>query len=242
MHAIQALLPEEEIVYYADTAHLPYGNKSPEEIRSYLNQAIAFFTEQEVKLLVIACHTACAVGLNHLRTLSPIPIIAILEQGMELLIEHAPNTNIAILATQTTLSSGVYQSKIQTSLPKTKLTAIACPQFVPLIEEGFTSHPLTQLAIHETLKPLKNLSLDAILLACTHYPLLKPAFERELGTHIPLLDPAQMCAQTTLAWLAAQHLLNTAKKAPKHHFYVTANPEKFQNLSTRFLEQTQPIT
>lgn len=237
MRAIQNLLPNEEILYYADTEHLPYGDKSQEEIIRFLTDALDFFCSRGIKLLVVACHTACAVGLDFLRSTSPIPIIAILEQGIELLIEQTSQSTLAILATQTTVSSGVYQHKIQAAFPQTKLISIACPQFVPLIEEGFLSHPLTQLAIHKTLKPLKEEPVDAILLACTHYPLLKAAFEQELGSQVPLLDPSAKCAQATYDWLKARHLLKHADSIPEHHFYVTANPEKFEKMSGRFLEK-----
>ncbi len=236
MKALQALLPHENIIYLGDTARLPYGNKSPDTIQRYSMESCLLLKNMDVKLLIIACHTAAAIALPYLQQQIPIPIIGINEQAIDIIKLHCtqPST-LAILGTKATISSQFYQRTLQQELPQTQLFPIACPLFVPLIEEGYISHPLTQLAVEETLHPIKSLSLDALLLACTHYPLIDTLIRQALHCQPLLIDPAMACAQKAAELLCKGGLLNLQPHAPSYRFYVSDDPEKFRHHANLFL-------
>jgi glutamate racemase len=239
MNAITSLLPHENISYFADTIHLPYGNKSPEALLEYSSQSIEFLAKQGIKLLVIACHTSCVTALPFLQKQFPFPIVGIGGAGIKDLVSQKKTDHLAFLGTQTTISSGVYQKAIQDKLPFCKISAIACPLFVPLVEMGYVNHPiLTQNAIQEHLRPLKESNVDAVLLACTHYPLLKNPIQKELGGQTLIIDPSMSCAQEVKKILSDKDLLNTSLSSPQYQFYVSDNPERFQTIGKLFFSSS----
>ncbi len=235
MRAIRSLLPQENIIYFGDTARLPYGNKSADTILRYSRENADFLQNQGIKVLVIACHTACSAALDHLRDSLDIPIIGIVEQGVEEISRVSKTGQIAILGTRATISSGVYQHQIQKKIPHANISPISCPLFVPLVEEGYIEHPLTNMAVQEYLRPLKMKAVDAVLLGCTHYPLLDALIQKELGPHVALVDPAATCAEKTKEILIEHHLLNSSAESPHYQFYVSDNPEQFRLHGKNFL-------
>ena len=160
--------------------------------------------------------------------------MAILEQGIEQVAALPTIKHLALLATQATTTAGTFQRHLREKRPHLELTTIACPLFVPLVEEGLVTDSRITQAICEHLAPLKALPLDGILLGCTHYPLLSRAISQEIGDHVPLLDPATTCAHSAQQWLKEHKLLNTSLAEPHHQFHVTANPEKFHQLARLF--------
>ena len=237
MNAITTLLPYENIAYFADTANLPYGNKTAEQIIEYSHESICFLQELPIKLLVIACHTSCVTALTSLQKHFSFPIISIADSGIKELSSLPTNKHLALLATERTVTSGVYQQKILKTFPQAEISALACPFFVPLVEEGYTNHPfLTPLIVQKTLKPLlqKKPSIDAILLACTHYPLLKGAIQKELDPCTKLIDPSMRCAQEVDKLLNLNNLKNNQQATPQYQFYVSGDPERFQALGKNF--------
>ncbi len=233
--AIRKILPHENIVYFGDTAHLPYGNKSAEVILRYVRENVAFLAAQGIKILVIACNTACSAALDKIREECEIPIVGIIEQGVKEIIRISPEGKIVILATRTTLFSRVYETKIMEQLPTAVLRSIACPLFVSLVEEGYVDHPLSQITAHEYLSPLKNAPIDSVLLGCTHYPLLTSAIKSVLPPEIVLVDPAAACAEETKTLLTQRGLLNPQEDAPSDAFYVSDNPDHFHVVGQNFL-------
>ena len=235
MRHIRTVLPHENILYFGDTARLPYGNKSPDTIIGYCMENVAFLLEQQIKVLVVACHTACTAALDILREQFDIPIIGIMEQGIDEVILTTQTQKIAIAGTRTTIDSGVYQKRIRQRLPSVDIHAIACPLFVPLVEEGYSDHPIASLIINEYLRSLKDSSIDTLLLGCTHYPLLLPLIGKELGSSIALIDPACRCAQTVFQLLTTLDLLNPQSNDGHCAFFVSDDPTKFQHLGKTFL-------
>ncbi len=238
LKAITSLLPQESISYFADTAHLPYGNKTKEQIIEYSSQSIEFLAEKGIKLLVIACHTSCVTSFKALEKKFSFPIIGIADSGIKALISQEKTEHLAFLGTQTTVSSGFYQQKIQEKLPLAKVTGVACPLFVPLVESGYVNNPLLmQSTVQEELRSLKKCtpSLSAVLLACTHYPLLMGAIQKELGPHIHLIDPSESCAKEVQKTLQELNLQNYSSHPPQHQFYVSDNPTKFHSIGKLFL-------
>jgi glutamate racemase len=230
MREVSRLLPKENLIYLGDTAHLPYGNKSPEAVLQFALENAAFLLQKKIKLLIIACHTACSHALEALQRSLPIPVIGVIEPGLKLI---QGISRLALLATSSTIESQTYQALIQAQNPQIQLYPKACPLFVPLIEEGFYNHPAATLIAESYLTPLKN-KIDAALLACTHYPLLRPLLQQVLGPDVRLIEPAAGCALEAKNYLSRHQLLNFQNNQPYYEFYATDAPEKFGYFGTTF--------
>ncbi len=235
MRAIRELMPFENIVYFGDTARLPYGSKSSETILRYSLENASFLKTQGVKVLVIACNTSCSAALEQVRNSSDIPVIGITEQGVEEVARLFPTGKVAILGTRATITSGVYQHQILMRSSSVELYSISCPLFVPLVEEGYVEHPMSALVVQEYLRPLKNREINAVLLGCTHYPLLQSTIQNELGPEVLLIDPSIACAEKTRMVLAERNLLNPSTSIPHYQFFVSDDPEKFRLLGKTFI-------
>lgn len=232
---VARLLPREDLVYFGDTARLPYGTKSAETIVRFSLENAEFLLEKDVKLLIVACHTASAHALAILQEKLPIPVIGVVDAGLDLLMQTTRSQRVAVLATASTISSGVYERRILERNPSAKVFSIACPLFVPLAEELFFSHPAAaEIAVHY-LAHLKASRIDAALLACTHYPLLRPVIEQAIGPNIAILEPAQTCAAMAKQLLQKLDLLNPQSTPPSYRFYATDNPSRCSALAKSFL-------
>lgn len=231
MKELARLLPYENLIYFGDTAHLPYGNKSPETVLKYALANADFLMKQGIKLLIIPCHTACSHALEILQAKLPIPVIGVIQPGLELVKEI---DRIAILATTSTIESGIYQSLIGKINPHAKIIGQACPLFVPLIEEGFHNHPAAELIAATYLEPLRG-EVDAALLACTHYPLIRPVIQKVLGPEVELIEPALKCAEEVIRTLSQSGTLNSQRKKPSYRFFASDDPNKFRRLGKVFL-------
>lgn len=234
MKAIRALLPHENILYFGDTARLPYGTKSRETIVRYSLENAAFLIQQGIKVLVVACHTACCFALEVLQQKFDIPVIGVTTPMIEQVALISQRGKIAILGTRGTIGSGAYQNAIQKILPTAQISAIACQLLVPLVEEGFIDHPITAMALFEYLHSLKNKDIDTIILACTHFPLLLKQIQLNVGPNIQVIDPAQFCAAFLKKVLQEKNLLNPLAETTTQ-FFVSDDPEKFRHLGKTFL-------
>jgi glutamate racemase len=235
MRAIRALMPHENIIYFGDTARLPYGSKSAETILRYSLENASFLVTQGIKVLVIACNTACSAALEQVRKNVEVPVIGIIEQGVEEVSRLCPAGRVAILGTRATITSGIYQQYIAARCSSLELFPISCPLLVPLVEEGYAEHPMSEIVVQEYLRPLKNRGIHGVLLGCTHYPLLQTIIQQELGPDVMLIDPAIACAEQTRSLLADKALLNPSTHLPHYQFFVSDDPEKFRLLGKTFL-------
>ncbi len=235
MKAIRTLLPHENIIYFGDTARLPYGTKSRETILRYSMENAAFLIRQGIKVLVVACHTACSFALEELQQKFDLPIIGVTTPMIEQMQLLSPKGKIAILGTHGTIASGAYQNAIRKIFPSAEVSAIACQLLVHLVEEGYIDHPITASAIQEYLLPLKNKNIDTVVLGCTHFPLLQNQIQQAFDPQIRVVDPAQFCAVFLKKLLKDQNLLNPDKTAGHYQFYVSDAPEKFRLLGNTFL-------
>lgn len=235
MDQIAKALPNEKLIYLGDTARLPYGDKSPEAITRYTIENTIFLMEQNIKLLVIACNTATAFAINKLKNIFNIPVIGVIDPGVTQALQVTKNYHIGVLGTKGTIASRAYESKILEKKPDATIISIACPLFVPLVEEGMQEHQAAQLIIEEYLSPLKKYPIDTLLLGCTHYPILKPLIQRTVGQQMTIVDSATTCADVVATTLKEKQL-ETPHSYPKpSQFFVTDNPEKFHLLGNRFL-------
>lgn len=237
LSAIQEVLPFEDCIYFGDTARLPYGNKSPETIRRYCIENAQFLLKYNIKLLVIACNTACASSFEEIQKICPIPVIGVIRAGVKGVTSLDDVQRIGILGTRATIDSKIHEKLLQKELPHSSIINIACPLFVPLVEEGYVDHPLTKMVMNEYLRPLKENNVDTVLLACTHYPLLERDLRRELGKDIRLVNPAQNCAKEIETLLKEKGLLKISKNEPIYQFFATDDPEKFRFFGTKFLRK-----
>lgn len=231
---IVAALPNEDIIYVGDTARVPYGTKSPETIRRYAMQIAFFLLQREVKMIVVACNTASAVAMEVLSRL-PIPVIGVIEPGARGAVIKSPHFNIGVIGTPATVASHAYKKNIQKYAPKAKVNELACPLFVPLVEEGWTEHAVTEEIARTYLKGLLKTKIDTLVLGCTHYPLLKQTLRRVVGPKVQLIDSAGETAKATKDLLKKQRLLNESRKRGKIQYFVTDNPRSFSRFGKKLL-------
>jgi glutamate racemase len=231
MQEMMQLLPHESIIYFGDTARIPYGSKSQETITRYSIENTIFLLEKNIKLLVIACNTASALALPKLRQIFNIPIIGVIETGAEKAATLSRNQRFAILATKSTVQSEAYQKEILYRLPQSIVIPIACPLFVSLVEECFWNHPAASLIAKEYLAPLKKQQIDTVVLGCTHYPFLKNIILKELEPDVCLVDSASSCAEKVLQVLKEQNLETKTHSQPSYQYYVSDDPLNFKNLA-----------
>lgn len=227
-------LPHENIVYFGDTARVPYGTKSAETILRYSVENAIFLLKHKVKCIVIACNTATAYGLEHLQQLFKVPVIGVIIPGVEAALETSKNKKIAIIGTTATIQSGIYQQELLLRAPDAKIFPYACPLFVPLVEEGLLTHEATTLLIKEYLKPIVESDADTLLLGCTHYPLLADQIKAVVGPSITVVDSAKSCAKAVAHTLEHNQIHRCNLEVGVSRFFVSDDPVKFQSMAVRF--------
>jgi len=236
MKQIAALLPNENIIYFGDTARLPYGEKSQETIIRYSIENALFLLEHNIKVLVVACNTADSLAIDNLRQIIKIPIIGVIEPGAEKATLMTRNQRIAVLGTKGTIKSAAYQKEIARRLPESFVLSIPCPLFVPLVEESFISHPVTRMVVKEYLAPIKAQGIDTVLLGCTHYPLLKEIIQDEIGDDVSIVDSASICAENLKSILLSKKIENVSLDS-HYQYFVSDDPEKFAHLGSKFFDR-----
>ncbi|MFQ5728778.1 MAG: glutamate racemase [Waddliaceae bacterium] len=228
------VLPNENFIYFGDTARVPYGDKSPETIIRYSFENAAFLLSHNIKLLLVACNTASAYAIKDLQQQFSLPIVDVIEPAVQQAVQITDNRRIAILGTRATINSGIYQKRIQEKLPFAEVFSIACPLLVPLVEENFHSHPATRMIIQEYLTPLKKQGVDTVILGCTHYPLLLELIREKLRD-VTLLDSASACANAVVEQLEKEKLTTNLITEGKRKYYVSDSPERFRQVGENFL-------
>jgi glutamate racemase len=236
-HAIMRALPHESLVYFGDTARVPYGPKSPDTVRRYSREIASYLMEQGVKAIVVACNTATAHALPVLREELSIPVIGVVEPGARAAVAATRSGRIGVIATAGTIKSGAYVRAIHAHAPDARVTALACPLFVPLVEEGWTAHDATRTIAREYLAPFTNDEVDTLVLGCTHYPLLKPLIAEIVGPQVRLIDSAEETAVDTRRMLDEQQLA-AADGPGSYRFVASDDPQQFLGLGQRFFGDT----
>jgi len=237
VRALLERLPHENILYFGDTARVPYGVKSAATITQYAAQITDFLVARRVKLLIVACNTMAAVAVEAIRARSPVPVLDVIEAGAAAAIEQTRNRHVGVIGTLATMDSGAYEQAIRRQHPEITIHSRACPLFVPLVEEGWLDHPVTRLTAEEYLAPLLTAGIDTLVLGCTHYPLLQPLLQEVAGAPVRLIDSAHTTAERARQRLAEMQLLNPGASRPEHRYYVTDVPQRFQHIGERFLDR-----
>ena len=238
VRSLMERLPFENIIYFGDTARVPYGIKSVETINRYAAQITEFLIKKDVKLLIVACNTMAAVAHQSIIDLSTVPVLEVIDASARMAIQNTRNKSIGVIGTPATINSNAYVRAIHLLDKEAKVFSQACPLFVPLVEEGWFDHPATKLIAQEYLKPVIAEQIDTLVLGCTHYPLLKPLLQDILGPEVTLIDSAEAMADIAADLINKQNMSNQNCLPPDYTFYVSDLPYRFQTIGERFLRRT----
>jgi len=233
LQALRERLPGEDFLYLGDTARLPYGSKSAVTVRRYALKASAHLVRNGIKLLVVACNTASSYALDEVVDASPVPVIGVVEPGVRAALATGSG-RIGVIGTEGTIRSGAYQRALERADNGLVVDAMACPLFVPLAEEGWGDHPVTDQVAEIYLRPLLDLGIETLILGCTHYPLLRPSLERVAGEAVRLVDSATAVAAVVVD--DHSRLLNTSTgTAGDVHLQLTDASDRFLRITRQIL-------
>ena len=233
---IMRRLPSERIIYFGDTARVPYGTKSADTIRRYSAQIADFLLSKKVKAIVVACNTASALALETLRRKYKLPVIGVIEPACRLAVSVSRRARIGVIGTEATVRSGAYPAAIKKISARAAVTTRACPILVPLAEEGRLSGNITEDVLKDYLKGMRGGRLDTLILGCTHYPLLASAIKKVVGKNVTVVDSA-VAVVSELRQILSSSGLSAASGGRRlsHRFYVSDSPERFAKMGKRFL-------
>lgn len=233
---MRRVMPAEDLIYLGDTARVPYGTKSPGTIVRFACEDTEFLLRQNVKAVVVACNTASAWALPQLKKQFDIPIFGVVVPGAQAAVTATQNHRIGVIGTTATIRSQAYAREIRARDRSARVFVRACPLLVPLVEEGWISHPVTAQIVAEYLRPLRDDGIDTLVLGCTHYPLLKEAMRKTLPGQVTLVDSAEACAAYVRAQLSRRKILREDRSTPGTvQPFVTDEVERFQEMAGRFL-------
>jgi len=227
--------PQEDVIYLADTIRIPYGGRPPQEIIKINQHILAYFSERNVKMVIMACGTSSAIAYPVLKDKYPFPIVSLIGPGSEAAVEATKNGKIGILATVGTINSGAYQKQIKEIKKEAEVLGEACPLFVPLIEGGFYQADETKKVAREYLKPLLAFGVDTIILGCTHYPHLLPILSEIAGRSVTFIDPAERAVEAARKTLKKLDLINPRTLSGETEYQVTGQERQFEELGSRLL-------
>ena len=236
---IMRQIPNERLVYFGDTARVPYGNKSKETITKYSKQIIRFLKTQNVKAIVVACNTASAYALDEIEKELDIPIIGVVKPGAKVAAEATRNKKVGVIATEGTIQSRIYAEYIEGIDKDIRVIGKACPLFVPLVEEGLLEDPVTDEIATRYLNELKDLDIDTLILGCTHYPLIRSTLGRIMGEKVTLVNPAYETAVELRSLLEREGLLNPSTNrlgTNQYQFFVSDGADKFKTFANSIIK------
>lgn len=235
LSALWRRLPGESTVYLGDTARVPYGTRSEAVVRRYAQACAGFLLKQDIKLLVIACNTVSAFALETLQRSCPVPVVGVIEPGAQAALEKTQSGHVGVIGTEGTVRSGAYQRALEALKPSVRVSARACPLFVPLAEEGWTVGEVPALAARHYLSEWAKTGPDALVLGCTHYPLLRAVIAEAVGPRVALVDASEATAVAVKRTLVERRLFAPPGGPAVHRFFVTDSVERFTAVAERFL-------
>jgi len=237
-------LPSEKIVYFGDTARVPYGSKSKDTVIRYSSQIVHFLREQNVKAIVIACNTASAFALEAVQDKLDIPVLGVIEAGARVAAEETKNKRVGVIGTVGTVGSGIHESYLKRLNPEITVIGKACPLFVPLVEEGWLHDPVTVEVASRYLQELKDEQVDTLILGCTHYPLIRSTIQEVMGEKVRLVNPAYETALELKSLLTKMDLLSTGEQQAEfpYRFYVSDLADEFKEFANSILPYDVTMT
>lgn len=236
---IMRQIPNEKIVYFGDTARVPYGNKSKETVTRYSRQIIRFLQTQDVKAIVVACNTASAYALDEIEKEVDIPVIGVVKPGAKMATAITVNGKIGVIGTEGTIGSSIYSRYIKEIKPDADVIEKACPLFVSLVEEGLLQDPVTDEIAKRYLSGLIDIGIDTLILGCTHYPLIRATIGQVMGEKVTLVNPAYETARELKELLKTENMLNEEEVRlgdNRYRFYVSDGAEKFLHFANSIIK------
>lgn len=233
-NAIQKVMPGESLIYFGDTAHLPYGDKSPDSIKYYGIRIAQFLLDKNCKMIVIACNTASALAYEAVKDFvnGRVPVINVIDPVVDCIVNNKNAKKVGVIGTKGTIKSDIYPKRIKSKNKSIEVSSLATPLLAPMIEEGFFNNRISRSIIGSYLSSRKLAKIDSLILACTHYPLIRAEVEEFYKKKIEIIDTAGVVAEKVKAVLKEKNILSKNKKA-KHHFYVSDFTKSFEE-STRY--------
>ncbi|WP_166242331.1 glutamate racemase [Paenibacillus turpanensis] len=235
-------LPQEQIIYFGDTARTPYGPRSANEIVKFTMEIVDYLLQFQPKLLVIACNTATAVAIDHIRAMVSIPVIGVITPGARAAIKSTRNGIIGVIGTAGTIRSEAYDQALKRISPSIQVYSKACPSFVPLVERGVFYGEETDLAVSEALAGLKETPIDCLILGCTHYPFLSESIHSFMGPDVTLISSADETAREISTVLYHRGQLAESQELPIHRFFCSGDPVMFQRIAQMWLNEHITVT
>jgi glutamate racemase len=229
------LLPHESIIYFGDTARVPYGTKSKETITRFAIEDASFLIKKDVKAIVVACNSVSSNSLDHLMENFSVPIIGVIEPGVINACKKTVNKKIGVIGTDATIESNAYRNRIKELCPESAVFCKSCPLFVPLAEEGWVEEEVSKLAAKKYLHNLLEKGIDTLVLGCTHYPILKGVIQNVAGEEVYLVDSAFHTAHALKELLESENLLKDNRSPRSLHFFLSDIPRRFSEIGERFL-------
>ena len=228
-------MPNESIVYFGDTARVPYGPKSPATVARYSEEAAAFLLSRDVKMIVVACNTATAHAAAKLSRAVPVPVMGVIEPGARAAVRATSSARVGVIGTAGTIASGAYDLAVRRRLPNARVYAQPCPLFVPLVEEGWYNHSVARLVAEDYLRPLTEMDVDVLILGCTHYPLLRGLIADVMGPDVQLVDSAAETAREVDDLLAENDMHRLDEHPASHTFAASDAPLRFRDVGRAFV-------
>lgn len=239
VHELMRQLPREKLIYLGDTLRCPYGPRSNEEVKQFTWEMVRFLLDKSIKMLVVACNTATAFTLTELQENLHIPVIGVIHPGARSAIKSTETNCVGIIGTEGTIRSEAYPDALKRIKSDINVTALACPLFVPMVEQGILSGEQAEQVIAETLHPLKlQHDMDTLILGCTHYPLIKETIRKVMGDHVALISSSEETAREASTLLDVHHLLYKGNSVPAHQFYTTGDLDIFTKISESIFKQS----
>jgi glutamate racemase len=237
VRALRQRLPDETILYFGDTARVPYGPKSTETIRRFTREISLFLKRQGVKMIVVACNTCTATALDCVSEEFAGPVLGVIEPGVEAAVRHTRSHRIGVIGTLATINSAAYERALLERLPGARVYSTACPLFVPLAEERMEHHPATGLIAMEYLRPLLDQEIDTLILGCTHYPLLREAIQRTVGERVTVVDSAECTADAAACVLAGEGIAAPKGLRVSSRYFVSDDPGSLERFFHRLMPE-----
>ncbi len=235
---LRDLLPHEDIVYFGDTARVPYGTKSEEVVKRFAFEDSHFLMEHDVKMIVVACNTVGSTAIHLLERYLEVPVIGVMQPGADASVQKTLNKKIGVVGTSTTIRSEKYKQRIFELDNKITVVDQACPLFVPLVEEGFFEDDATHLIARQYLERFISDNVDTLILGCTHYPMLKNTIQRIVGENVVMVDSGEETARFVKKYIESNNLATSESVKSKLKIYVSDLPHKFQEIAERFLQNS----
>ncbi|GGJ84329.1 glutamate racemase [Lentibacillus kapialis] len=239
VHELMRQLPKESLIYLGDTLRCPYGPRSEEEIKKFTWEMADFLLQKNIKLLVVACNTATAFTLEELQQQLSIPVIGVIKPGARAAVKFTTNSHIGVIGTEGTIRSNAYTKALKSIDTGIHVNPLACPLFVPMVEQGMLSGAEAEEMVEETLSPMKEQShIDTLILGCTHYPLIKDTIQKVISSQVKVISSSEETAREVSTILEFYDQLNEGEKSPAHRFYTTGEMGVFAKITEGIFKES----